>query len=977
MAGHEERRGIDEAAAPYRHLARPTLTGTVADLDARYKLDRKEAAKAAAKAVGVAAAVVVGAKTGAFASPNFLPGLVGSLFEAAGTAFGTGQNSQSDEARLWTLVRSALDLAWLAIAKEALIAEKRDLAKLETAVATSLDAAIQYATVTIDESFFARPETTPVVPLARKALARWLYEAMDVGAAQAEDAARHLAAAFVAALRAVAARDPDTVGRIAHRLRTPFDAADERLRARAAYAARLEADLALPLFDGPASLRNLYQPLRAYQIVEREVPDSDRLDSRRDEIGRFREQRQVVDLATALREWLEASDSKDSLRVVSGGPGSGKSSFARWWAAEIAGAGRHVLLVPLHRLEDSGGSLSSRLDRFARSRARLAEEPLQSTDPLLLILDGLDELVMQGNSGGEVAESLVRDVERLLSNAHDEGRRLQVLLGGREILVDRLKGRFPLKSIFHLLPYRLNKAEQDRSGDSWDDPDGFLDVDGKPENDLRHAWWQAWGAVIGENIDGVPAEIEKHAKLAALSEQPLLNFLLALVRQASGGLPVNANVNTVYAELLGDVWRRRWGAPRGQEDGRLEAHKDLSLHAFEHVFQAIALAAWHGGATRAVTTQAIKGAIERERLDKQLKLLQDAGQEGALRLLTAFYWREAGIGSSGERAWELTHKSFGEYLVARRLVRAIERVAEMRERNRQEVGDGWSAEEALTKWVALCGPNTLDYDLLGMLRGEVALHSKEIATAWQRTLVDLLNWYLRHDLPMHKADPAMPTFQEAYRQARNAISALIASVNACAKVSMEISRPSWPKPIPTTGFDDSRCSQLVRFILGEIVSLRLAFDQNPPSVFHRSQSMLSLMDYSHQNLIGLHFSGQDLRRSVFADCWLVGGNFTEADLEEANFDRAHLDYANFYTSRMSKSSFIKARLNSAYLNNTNLTDANFAGANLVEADMTDALLKRTNFTGANLTGVRGLKRSQLRQSRRFRNAILPENLPDK
>ena len=219
MARKVIQRGLAEASAGvYQHLARPTLTGTVADLDAKHGIDRKETAKAAAKAVGVVAAAAVGFQAGAFASPNFLPGLVGALFESAGTVLGTRQKQQSDESRLWALVRGALDLAWLTIAKEALAAEKREPEKLATAVATSLDTAIQHQAVTIDGGFFARPETLPAVPPARDALARWLREAMSVGEVQADGAASHLPAAFVAALRALAAREPGAVAGIKGRL---------------------------------------------------------------------------------------------------------------------------------------------------------------------------------------------------------------------------------------------------------------------------------------------------------------------------------------------------------------------------------------------------------------------------------------------------------------------------------------------------------------------------------------------------------------------------------------------------------------------------------------------------------------------------------------------------------------------------------------------------------------------------------------
>lgn len=970
MAKKVSKRGLAEASAGvYQHLPRPTLTGTVADLDAKYGIDRKETAKAAAKAIGVAAAAAVGYQTGAFASPNFMAGLTGSLFEAAGTVLGTRQKQQSDEGRLWALVRGALDLGWLAIAKEALAAEKRDPEKLAAAVTTSLDAAIQFQTVTIDGDFFGRPEALPVVPLARAALTRWLREAVDVSEFQADSAAGHLPAAFLAALRAVAARDPGAVARITDRLATPFDAADERLRARAAYAARLEADLALPLFDGPASLRDLYQPLRAYCIVDRERPDSDRLDARRGEIGRFREKRCVVELATALNAWLETSDAADALRVVSGGPGSGKSSFARWWAVETAVAGSwRVLLVPLHRLEDSGGALADRLDRFARDRARLVEDPLRSGEPLLLILDGLDELVMQGNSGAEVAEGLIRDVAQLLRNAQDDGRRLRVLLGGREILVDRLKERLSLRPILHLLPYRLGKEEQGRSGCDWDDSATLLDLDSKPENDLRHAWWRAWGAATGEKLDGVPKEIEGREKLVALSEQPLLNFLLALARQAPGGLSADMGVNTVYAKLLYDVWRRRWGSARGQEDGRLDAHRGLSFDAFERVFQAISVAAWHSGAIRAVTTHAIKEAIGRERLAEQLQLLQDAGQEGALRLLTAFYWREAGTSASGERAWELTHKNFGEYLVARRLVRAVERSAEMRRRNRQEADDGWTIERALIEWIVLAGPSTIDDELLSMLRREIALNGKSTTIAWQKTLIELLNWQMRHGLPMHKADPALPSFQEACRQARNAERTLIATLNACARSNEKISRPDWPSDDPKIPRGSRTASDIIKKFMEPNAFSHINALTNSSIKFRTSDSILERTDFSGQYLIFSLLSGCNMSYCKFFRSVLAFSDFLGANLRQTHFTNAFLIKSNFRHSAL-----VNAKLRSA-----DLDYADFTQADLTGADFSHASLDGTVFNGANITKTdfrlaRKLTLKQLKEALNIEDALLPDN----
>jgi hypothetical protein len=62
----------------------------------------------------------------------------------------------------------------------------------------------------------------------------------------------------------------------------------------------------------------------------------------------------VIDLEKYLDKWLDKGDRRDFLRVICGGPGSGKTSVAKIWAAKLANGGKRVLYVPLHRLDIRG-----------------------------------------------------------------------------------------------------------------------------------------------------------------------------------------------------------------------------------------------------------------------------------------------------------------------------------------------------------------------------------------------------------------------------------------------------------------------------------------------------------------------------------------------------------------------------------------------------------------------------------------------
>ena len=68
--------------------------------------------------------------------------------------------------------------------------------------------------------------------------------------------------------------------------------------------------------------------------------------------GTRERKRIVVSIEEELLNWVNNPDKDDLLRVVSGGPGSGKSTFARIFAAKVSqiGAAR-VLFIELHKMD--------------------------------------------------------------------------------------------------------------------------------------------------------------------------------------------------------------------------------------------------------------------------------------------------------------------------------------------------------------------------------------------------------------------------------------------------------------------------------------------------------------------------------------------------------------------------------------------------------------------------------------------------
>jgi NACHT domain len=199
----------------------------------------------------------------------------------------------------------------------------------------------------------------------------------------------------------------------------------------------------------------------------------------------------VVSLEQELEQWLRSASREDCIRVLSGGPGSGKSSFARIFAARLALGGKHkVLFVPLH-LFDPSKDLAEEIGRFVRDEGVLRENPLDPDSPepnLLIVFDGLDELASQGKAAADTARAFIREVEKVVDRRNANIIRLRVLISGRELVVQENESEFRRpRQILTLLPYFQPKPrEHERHLVS--EREGYHDPNGLLEDDLRQRW---------------------------------------------------------------------------------------------------------------------------------------------------------------------------------------------------------------------------------------------------------------------------------------------------------------------------------------------------------------------------------------------------------------------------------------------------------------------------------------------------------
>jgi len=678
-----------------------------------------------------------------------------------------------------------------------------------------------------------------------------------------------------------------------------------------------------PMFLEAFSLKRVYVPLRAYYKRKVEGQNPEELDQRLTNREKF--ERVVIELDKELETWLNQAKKDDAIRLISGSPGSGKSSLAKMFAANLAETDKiRVLFIPLHHFNPADDLIEA-VGKFIHTDGILPHNPLAADyreSRLLIIFDGLDELAMQGKIAEKIAQDFVREVQRTVDRLNQQKLCLQVLIPGRELAVQANQTDFRKEGqILHVLPYFVPENKRKN----------YVDTNQLLEQDQRQNWWQNYGAVSGYGYTGLPNELNQ-GNLTEITAQPLLNYLVALsLRRGELTFSQDTNLNAIYNDLLKAIYERGWAGHQHK------AIQGIEERDFIRILEEIALAAWHGNG-RTTTVRDIEKHCDNSNLKTLLKRFQEGFQDDAkasiTRLMTAFYFRQSGHNDSGDKTFEFTHKSFGEYLTARRIVQEVRYIHRKLEARDDDPYEDWDERRALHRWALACGSTAMDKYLFEFVLDEMRLHYQvkpEDVANWQDTLCHLIGFMLKHGMPMEKLEPR-PNFQEENRQARNAEEALLAVLNSCARLTEKCSEIKWHSK-------DAFGTWISR-MQGQRVS-RDVFCLSCLSFLDLQGCILNFKDFYRANLSGANLSGANLFEAN-----LYKANLVEADLSEANLLGANLFRANLYKANLVEADLSEANLLRAYLFRANLYDANFYRANLSGANLHGA-----NLHGANLEGI--------------------------
>jgi len=886
--------------------------------------------------------------------------------DATETLSALGLKTEDPGEIAFLLINRSLDEALLELVNESSCLQLMDEMIDPDVMVEQLDFTSAVTEVFIDRKFLDRPAELPFLKDVQSLLQKWL-EGLCVSDPKAGPSAKAIAdrlpSYFVYALIREWRKNAKIYLPIIEALNTPLARAGDREWAWSAYSALLHHRVDEGIFDEPFSLRQMYVPLNAFYLEDKK---DGKVQS--EEIARMgrKRRRVVVSLENELAQWLNNPRSQDVIRVISGGPGSGKSSFARIFAAKHSlDPGVRVLYVPLH-LIDASKDLVEEVGRFVRDEGILLQNPLDPESPepnLLLIFDGLDELASQGKAAAEMARAFVRMVDLAVEKRNQQSVKLRALISGRELIVQENESEFRRpRQILTLLPYFMtfpsnNEGRLVQDGEEYHDPENLL------KNDLRQQWWANYGILAGGSYKGLPNELDRK-DMGEITAQPLLNYLVALsFTRKKLDFTKDINLNLIYADLVAAVHER------GYEKHPHVYIRHMTLKDFFRILEEIGLASWHGDG-RTTTVREIQEHCNASGLGSMLDSFQDGAKAGVMRLLAAFFFRQYGQRSSGDSTFVFTHKSFGEYLTAKRIVRAVERVIREMERRTESPDEGWDERDVLKHWAQICGPSAITPYLHDFLLNEMKLRSNEELTQWQNRLACLFSYMLRNGMPMEQL--GIVPFNKAIHQSRNAEEALLVALSACARFTKQVNKienvnmnafGEWLQQIrkERTIFESvaEKCLSFLdlsgnrlsfgNFIFADLNHSNLQFASAIFSLFYSAN--LEEVNLRDANLLGANLEDADLRGADLRDANLEGTDLREANLEGANLQGAHLKDADLEGANLGGADLRKAVLDNAYLVGINIKKADFRGASLKGADFRGSNPRGQDLRGANLEGA--------------------------
>ena len=687
-----------------------------------------------------------------------------------------------------------------------------------------------------------------------------------------------------------------------------------------------ESPIFSPSNDIDIPLSHVYQRLRCYW--------NDKCEKKCDGDGEPLQYRTatVGDLHETIYTWLNKLTKGDTIRLIAGGPGSGKSSFAKAFATELLNEDTHrVLFVQLQGFQTAGSTLREVIGQHLENNYHLKtphecegfpDNPLgwhgQDSRPLLMIFDGLDELTTNKDRETDITKKFVINLKYLLNDLNGEIPSAAAIVLGRDVAMNAAldDGGLRLDNLIHMAPIRemtrddlqLNKNPPDAKIREGFDP--VIDPRKLMEEDARKSYWDQWRRVQGTPQSEPPRAIYDE-RMSDLNVEPLLLHLL-IISDFCGDRWKEAanNRNLVYRNIFGKVLKRN-------KDKDLDAYKNLDEKCFFELMEVFGLAAFRGNGRTGDHKEfkCLRKRYANHKTERDIYSKLDGAKLENIALMVHSRQDTAGAG------FEFVHKSFGEYLAALALLGAADRLQRLWHNDENDEDEFQLAK----RWVNLVGTGELSNPVFRFLCDECHLWDAVLIEKTIKALTAIFDRTLRDGFPVQQAVGISntTTYRQMEHRQRCAEKAMLATITSL-----------WSAWNKNRGSDETPL-----ITLRQLETSRGAASKMIDRVFSPTEREVGI----RPTLSGLSLKGNDLYGICIPHATLNGSDLSGADLEGAD-----LRGADLYCANLKGANLERANLRGAYLDNANLSVTNLIGADLSETEMYSASLILANMQEAKL-----------------------------
>lgn len=734
----------------------------------------------------------------------------------------------------------------------------------------------------ITTDFLNYPSSLPLYREIRDAFVDRRAEFRPQGTESADSLKARFDSAFNRAIHAVWSQQPDRFAALAQALHAPGLEASASEQQWQAYRQQLIHEFTVkPVFGQEqtrVSLSQLYVPLRA---TWREKAKG--RDERYQEHIPERTPRHLLRLDDMLDNWADAGSSKDWLRLIGGGPGSGKSTTLKALAARLAGRDDiRPIYVPLQHmnlnqsLRDAVNSWLTQTVESAFRQPPLERQAVENGPRLVLIFDGLDELSRPGEGAAQVVNLFANRLNALHSEL---GSHMLALVASRTV------------GFQEAIKYLAAQPEQAFEvtglcplGDSRD----VIGDEAIKTQDQRPDWWHGYATATGQ--PAATPEAMTHESLENLTAEPLLCYLLALSGYVTGDWRKAAeNHNRIYEKLIGEVWRRGWG-----DGGRLGPGRALTQEDFVRLMESVALAAWHGGDTRTADETRFAEACDILGTTDLWAEFKDINGPDMGNLALNFYLKTC---DHDRRGFEFTHKSFGDYLTARALFAVAVDLAPRIAKYKKFVA---------AEWLRAIGNGKMTDEIVDFIRAEASLAGTLTCHNVQSGFEMLASYALAEGLPAHND---AKYWREAEARQNSAEWAVWAMMNAAARITGTLSNIKFQD-------SDSLDTLLSRAgLAGYLFNTCMSHAEIKNQDMY--SKLLSLANLSRCILENTALFYCQIRFASIISTSIKRGRFMEC-----SFFHTRIDDTEFYECFFWECSFERCKISNTYIENT-ITDKSF------------------------------------------------------